>query len=152
MSFSSISRRIVFLVLTGFVCVLILVWANDMLSPTLHLGYSIATPQYTQAKAAGMFDAKLDQQFWTEFAVEALLIVILAVIVMLGIRQLLARIHYLEGFMLLCASCKKVRITKDEWVSLEEYLHQRSDVRISHTFCPECSAKIQHAPARKASP
>jgi hypothetical protein len=143
MSFTSISRRIVALVLTGFLCVIALVCIDDVLIPTLHLGYDLDTPEYAQAQAAGMFDASLDQGFWAEFGVEAALIVILALIVLLGINQLLARIRYLEGFMLLCASCKKVRLGKD-WIPLDEYLQQRADVKISHSYCPECSAKMAH--------
>lgn len=148
MSFALISRRIVYLVLAGFACVLILVWANEVVLPTLHIGYAMDTPEYAQAEAAGIFDASLNRGFWAEFAIEALLIIILAVAVLLGINQLLARIKYLEGFMLLCASCKKVRLGKD-WIALEEYMQQRADVKISHSYCPECSARLVQPAGRE---
>ncbi len=47
------------------------------------------------------------------------------------------RIRYLEGFMVICAACKKVRLD-DEWVSIEGFLKSAADLSLSHGMCPRC--------------
>lgn len=55
-------------------------------------------------------------------------------------RRLLQRLHQLEGFLLVCAWCR--RIGDDaKWVTTEKYFGTRFDTRTSHAMCPECSEK-----------
>jgi CheY-like chemotaxis protein len=38
----------------------------------------------------------------------------------------------------ICASCKKIRNDRNEWVALERYFDERHGVRFSHGLCPVC--------------
>ena len=141
MSFAVISRRILTLVVSGFAGAIILIWANDLLAPVYYsrqsdLGLAPAT-------SAHLLAMELREGMWLEFSVEVILIAALAVVVLLGIRSLLARIRYLEGFLLVCASCKSVR-ADNGWVPLERYLEHRADLKISHSLCPSCLEAQRH--------
>ena len=45
--------------------------------------------------------------------------------------------HRLEAIMTVCSDCKRV-LTKDEWVSMEEYVTREFKTLPSHTYCPTC--------------
>ena len=54
--------------------------------------------------------------------------------------KLIRRMKYLEGFLVICASCKQVRVD-DAWVSIEHILDSGSDLQLSHGTCPVCAEK-----------
>jgi len=56
-------------------------------------------------------------------------------------RKLMHRIRILEGFLPICASCKKIR-TRDQWQQIESYISAHSLARFSHSICPECRRKL----------
>jgi|GEM_PF-7065287 hypothetical protein len=56
--------------------------------------------------------------------------------------QFINRIKYLEGFMVICGSCKKVKELNGHWVSLEQIISGKSDLQFSHGICPECAKKL----------
>jgi hypothetical protein len=43
-----------------------------------------------------------------------------------------------KTFLVMCASCKKVRDQHDNWVAVDNHIIELFDVRISHGICPEC--------------
>lgn len=53
-------------------------------------------------------------------------------------------IEHLEGFLLICANCRKVRRKGrdvnqvESWQSLESYVVEHSEARLSHGICPGC--------------
>jgi methyl-accepting chemotaxis protein len=57
-------------------------------------------------------------------------------------------INNLEGFLPICANCKKIRIegtdpaNHDQWVQIESYISQRTSAKFSHSICPECKKKL----------
>jgi hypothetical protein len=59
-----------------------------------------------------------------------------------------ARIKKLEGILPICSNCKKIRLEgadprkKEGWVSLQEYLEDRSEVTFTHSICPQCLEKL----------
>jgi hypothetical protein len=55
--------------------------------------------------------------------------------------QLVKKIKYLEGYMLICAVCKQVKISGN-WVSIEEVISNKSDLHFSHGFCPSCAREL----------
>jgi hypothetical protein len=55
--------------------------------------------------------------------------------------NLIKRIKYLEGFLVICASCKQVRVG-DKWIRIEGILANHSDLQLSHGVCPECAEKL----------
>jgi hypothetical protein len=56
-------------------------------------------------------------------------------------RRLIQRIRVLEGFLPICASCKKIRI-EAQWEQIEDYIARHSLVQFSHSICPECRKKL----------
>ena len=45
----------------------------------------------------------------------------------------------LNGFIPICANCKKIRDENGNWVQIESYLHDRTKADFSHGICPECA-------------
>lgn len=64
---------------------------------------------------------------------------ILALMVLGFTRKFLSHIKYLEGFIVVCAFCKKVRVGEDTWVPIEEFVRDRAPVEFSHSLCPSCA-------------
>ena len=59
-----------------------------------------------------------------------------------ALRQALSEIKILEGILPICAQCKKIRNTEDNWVQMEAYISKHSGAVFSHGFCPECAKKF----------
>ena len=72
-----------------------------------------------------------------EVFVEICIFVIVILIEMLVMRKLLERIKILEGFLPVCANCKKIR-EKNSWKQMEAYITKHSLAKFSHTICPDC--------------
>ncbi len=69
------------------------------------------------------------------------------------IRELgetLEHVHRLQGLLPICAYCKKVRDDKNYWQQVEAFLSAHSDLRFSHSVCPECYEKSVRAGVRGA--
>jgi hypothetical protein len=68
-----------------------------------------------------------------------------------------AHIKKLEGILPICANCKKIRLEgadprkTDGWVGLEEYVEDRSEVKFTHSICPQCLEKLYPDLAKKLS-
>jgi hypothetical protein len=57
-------------------------------------------------------------------------------------RELEKEVDYLEGLLPICSFCKRIRLEDEfQWVPLEQYVTQRSDVSFSHSFCADCVEK-----------
>lgn len=54
------------------------------------------------------------------------------------LEDALAQVRRLQGLLPICAWCKKVRDDKDYWHSVEDYITDNTDARISHSICPDC--------------
>ncbi len=65
-----------------------------------------------------------------------------------ALQESLATIKRLEGFLPICASCKKIRIAgadhrlQESWMGIESYIEARTDAEFTHGLCPECSRKL----------
>jgi hypothetical protein len=66
-------------------------------------------------------------------------------------KKIRAEIKILEGFIPICASCKKIRQDID-WKILEEYISENSLAKFSHSICPECARKLYPELANKILP
>lgn len=53
------------------------------------------------------------------------------------ILGLQAHARQLESLMTVCSHCKRVK-DKGHWVGLDEYVHERFQVKQSHGYCPKC--------------
>lgn len=107
--------------LMGFVGIALLVWADER--------FDFANVIFGQPKAP---------YNTVEALTESSFILVFGVGIALWSRRVLLRIRYLEGFISLCAFCKKVRVG-ESWVPLEVFLGDHSDARLSHGFCPACA-------------
>lgn len=75
-----------------------------------------------------------------EIALEVVpFVVLLAVTVALN-RHLFNKIRFLEGYLVICAGCKKIR-SGDSWMALESYISDHSESLFTHSLCPECAEK-----------
>jgi GAF domain-containing protein len=54
----------------------------------------------------------------------------------------LSEVKTLQGFLPICASCKKIRDDKGYWNQIEKYISDHADVQFSHGICPECAKKL----------
>ncbi len=73
--------------------------------------------------------------------IETVSITLLGCLVISTTLNLIKRIKYLEGFVVICSECKQVRI-KEKWHPIEELVVPKSDIRISHSICPPCAQKL----------
>jgi hypothetical protein len=55
--------------------------------------------------------------------------------------RLARRIKILEGFLHICAGCKRIQV-QDRWEQLEKYISEHSLAEFSHSMCPECLKKF----------
>ena len=53
-------------------------------------------------------------------------------------KRLLARLHRLEEFLLVCSWCRKLGY-KGDWLIMEDFFGSKYDAKTSHGICPECS-------------
>ena len=77
---------------------------------------------------------------WREAAIETLLVVVVWVAVHVVTKRLLARLHYLEGFLRVCAWCRKIS-HDDDWLPVEDYFAKGFEIKTSHGICPVCAKK-----------
>ncbi len=121
---NSIITRLVFLEITGFILVLIVNWIGALFEPPY---YSLVT----NFKKIDMYE--------TSFV--SIIMMILGIYVVYCTIKLVRQIKYLEGFIVICASCKQVRIGED-WVPIEKVIADNSGLEMSHGICPVCAKKL----------
>lgn len=58
-----------------------------------------------------------------------------------------ARVHIrtLEGMLPICAWCGRMRDIDgaERWLTLDEYVRERTSASVTHGICPECARKVQ---------
>ena len=79
-----------------------------------------------------------------ESSLKMLLILAVWFLVTGSTRRMLARVHYLEGFMRICAWCHHIDF-KGRWISMEDFLQQGFDTPTTHGICPVCLAQQKAA-------
>lgn len=48
----------------------------------------------------------------------------------------------IKGFIPICSYCKAVKMGENIWQKLEQFLHSKTDAKITHGICPECFEKF----------
>ena len=84
----------------------------------------------------------LYSQRYGEIIIELIIFFIVVTIQILLFVKLYRRIRVLEGFIPICASCKKIRNTEDQWEQMEKYIAQHSLAKFSHSICPDCAKQL----------
>lgn len=77
---------------------------------------------------------------WSEALLEGSYILILSSFTMYLSLRLMKMIKYLEGFLPICAHCKKIRV-EEEWIQIEDFISRHSAAEFTHGLCPECVEK-----------
>jgi len=54
------------------------------------------------------------------------------------LEESLARVRLLQGLLPVCAWCKRIRNDQDYWQSVEEYMVEVTDCKVTHGICPTC--------------
>jgi len=78
---------------------------------------------------------------YTQVIIESIIIGVLGWVTLYLTWRLIQRIKYLEGFLVICSSCKSVRID-DRWVGIEHALTDNANVQLSHGLCPQCAETL----------
>lgn len=58
------------------------------------------------------------------------------------LKEALAKVKLLSGFLPICCSCKKIRDDQGYWQQIEAYISHHSEAEFSHGLCEECSRKL----------
>lgn len=58
------------------------------------------------------------------------------------LRDTLAHVKTLKGFLPICASCKNIRDDAGYWQQIESYLREHSEVEFTHGICPRCAERL----------
>jgi hypothetical protein len=65
-----------------------------------------------------------------------------------ALQDSLLRIKRLEGFLPICAQCKKIRLRgadrhdEKSWIAIEQYIAERTDAEFTHGLCPQCAREL----------
>jgi len=113
------SRTILWLEVLGFGAIIILSWLNEL----------CGLPR--------MLFSRESTANWHESILETAITMLVAVPVVLMTWRVTARLHRVEGFLHLCAWCKKV-CHEGQWVPMEEFVMRRLQVQTSHSMCQTC--------------
>jgi hypothetical protein len=119
-----LAKRVLTYELVAFITIIILIWLDEIIDLPSLLGAQ-ATPVN-----------------WREAIFETLLIAPLGLLIMRNTKVLIGRTKYLEGFLRICSSCKKICDDQGKWQEMEAYIHDRSEARFSHGICPHCAVKL----------
>jgi len=58
------------------------------------------------------------------------------------LQTALGNIQTLQGFLPICASCKKIRDDVGYWNQLEFYIETHSEAELTHSICPKCLKRL----------
>jgi hypothetical protein len=89
-----------------------------------------------------LFGGKLQAGNWRDSAMETVLILCIWGVVFGLTKKLVNHLHYLEGFIRVCAWCRKVGY-EDNWVKLEHYFAEGFHIQTTHGMCPECLRQLE---------
>lgn len=126
------TQRILWYESLGFLFLIALSWLNEVLSlPHLLFG---AGPHSNLHEAA----------------MESTALLIVWGVVIVFTRRLMRRLFYLDGFLRVCAWCRKIG-HEEEWTTLEDYFSRGFAIKTSHGMCPECLAKWAEETKKEAA-
>lgn len=64
--------------------------------------------------------------------------------------ELARRIQLYQKILPMCCVCKKIRVDsgtsagRGEWVPVEQFIHERAQLEITSSYCPECARRTLH--------
>jgi hypothetical protein len=78
---------------------------------------------------------------WREAAIETVAAIFVGSITLVLTKRLLNRLHYLEGYLRICAWCRRLD-SDGVWVPVEQYFTDQFSLESTHGICPECAKKM----------
>ncbi|MBA7669328.1 hypothetical protein ES703_77458 [subsurface metagenome] len=63
--------------------------------------------------------------------------------------ELSRKLKFYEKILPVCCMCKKIRDDAHrepgtgEWLSMEKYLHDKADIDVTSSYCPDCARKVE---------
>ena len=54
------------------------------------------------------------------------------------LQKTLREVKTLQGFLPICAHCRKVRQDSGYWQQIEAYIQEHTEAKFSHSLCPDC--------------
>ncbi|TAJ07326.1 MAG: hypothetical protein EPO61_15325 [Nitrospirae bacterium] len=105
--------------------------------PSLRHDTLIAASAGTLLTIVGFFLSSQDGIVWMGVLNRALAVLAIWVTVLLILMHKEPR-RGLRGLLPICASCKKIRDSRDEWRKFEEYIEEHSEAIFSHGMCLDC--------------
>ena len=115
--------RILFYEGIGFFVIIALSWLNELVMPNL-----VGANQYVSN--------------WRESVAETLIVLVVAIPVMILTKRLVSRLYYLEGFLRVCAWCKKLE-HEGQWIPIEDFFERKFQTETSHGMCLACSDEVK---------
>ena len=119
-----VSRSILWYEGFGFAMIILLTWADDLLNLPYHL-----------------FGGS-SQSHWRSSLLQTEVVLLVWFVVHRLTRRVLARLHYLERMLRMCAWCRKLN-DGAEWVPMEQFFSTKFDTRTSHGMCPACAEAMR---------
>ncbi len=121
----NINTRALWIEGIGFISIIALSWVNELTRfPALFL------PNY--------------HGNWHEAVLESILTIVVAIPTLFLTKRLIDRLqrqlYYLEGFLRICAWCRRLE-SDGEWVPIEKYFRQQFSLTSTHSICPDCYTK-----------
>lgn len=80
---------------------------------------------------------------WHEALFESIITIFVAIPTIIFTWNIIKRLHYLEGFLRMCAWCKKVEIN-EQWLTTEDYFDHEFNTKTTHSICPICTERMKH--------
>ncbi|HSS21546.1 MAG TPA: hypothetical protein VLL54_15845 [Pyrinomonadaceae bacterium] len=108
----------------GFLLIIVFSWLNEMSD----LPYRIGAAHYVPN--------------WRECFLETGIVLVVAMPVMILTKRLVSRLYHLEGFLRICAWCKKLE-HDGEWVPIEQYFENSFGMEASHGICQACTNQMR---------
>ena len=90
-----------------------------------------------------LFDKVSGPPNWRGPIIETLFTILVGTPAVLLSWRLSKRLHYLEGFLRICAWCHRVG-QGDDWITVEEYVKKTLNTETTHGICPACLRKVQN--------
>ncbi len=82
-----------------------------------------------------------DTASWKYLLFGSMLSILLGILVFIvtGAKR---RIYQLESILPICSNCKRIRNDGGNWSSIEQFFDNESEIKFSHSICPECIEKL----------
>ena len=124
MSSKTSQNRVLWLQATAFALFIAFLWLSELFDLPHNLLGTPATPVNL-----------------AESAFHTVICLLLGTACIIVTAHLQRQVRYLEGFLVVCSGCKRVRV-EGEWMDLELYLHQQAGTELSHGLCEECLHRL----------